>query len=135
MPPLTNPPARPRSAVLDTRHVERAAAMIVELGDDLDRHLEDETRPSERMRLLREATNRITRTANDAVQAYRRARRALDAELRRPSADVDAVNRLGERLTAARDDVLAALDAANARYPHANSGAGDEPSRTDEHRA
>jgi len=119
MPPLTNPPARPRAAVLDTQHVERAAAMIVELGSDLDRRLAEESRPSERVRLLRETTNRITRTANDAVQAYRRARRSLDAELRRPSADVEAVTRLGERLTAARANVLTALEAANARYPQA----------------
>lgn len=129
MPPLTNPPARPRAAVLDTQHVERAAAMIVELGSDLDRRLQRETRPAERMRLLREATNRITRTANDAVQAYRRARRSLDAELRRPSADVEAMNRLGERLTTARADVLQALEAANARYPQADPAGIDQSAR------
>jgi hypothetical protein len=128
---LTNPPARPRAAALDTQHVERAAAMIVELGSDLDRRLAVETRPAERVRMLREATNRITRTANDAVQAYRRARRSLDAELRRPSADVIAVRRLGERLTAARDDVLTALDAANTRYQPADSANLEETSRTE----
>ena len=105
--------------------------MIVELGNDLDRRLEDETRPTERVRLLREATNRITRTANDAVQAYRRARRSLDAELRRPSADIEAVNRLGDRLTAARADVLKALEAANTRYPQAEALT-DEAGSTDQ---
>jgi hypothetical protein len=129
MPPLTNPPARPRAAVLDTQHVERAAVEIVELGSDLDRRLEDERRPTERVRLLRETTNRITRTANDAVQAYRRARRSLDAELRRPSADVEAVTRLGDRLATARAEVLQALEAANARYPQVDAVADDQPAR------
>jgi hypothetical protein len=118
---LSDPPGRPRAAILDISLVERAAPQITELGADLDRRLKRESRTPERLRLLREATNRITRTANDAIQAYRRARRSLDAELQRTNADVDGVRRLEERLTVARTDVLQALDAANGRYPWADS--------------
>jgi len=127
---LSDPPVRPRAAVIDITLVERAAPHITELGADLDRQLKREMRTTERLRLLREATNRITRTANDAVHAYRRARRALDAELQRTNADVEGVRRLGERLTAARTDVLRALEAANSRYPWADAGAPDEAAST-----
>jgi hypothetical protein len=124
---LSDPPGRPRAAVLDISLVEHAAPLITELGADLDRQLNRELRTTERLRLLREATNRITRTANDAVHAYRRARRSLDAELQRTNADVDGVRRLEERLTAARTNVLRALDAANSRYPWADSGSPTDP--------
>ena len=124
---LSDPPGRPRAAIIDITLVERAAPLITELGADLDRRLKRELRTSERLTLLREATNRITRTANDAVHAYRRARRSLDAELQRTNADVDAVRRLDDRLTTARADVLRALDAANGRYPWAETGAAPDP--------
>jgi hypothetical protein len=124
---LSDPPGRPRAAVLDISLVEHAAPLITELGADLDRQLHRELRTTERLRLLREATNRITRTANDAVHAYRRARRSLDAELQRTNADVDGVRRLEERLTTARANVLRALDEANSRYPWADSGPPADP--------
>jgi hypothetical protein len=97
--------------------VQHASRMIAELGLELDRQLADERRPAERLRMLRETTNRITRVANDAVQAYRRTSRALHAELERPDADHDVANALRAKLETGRRDVLNALEAAQARYP------------------
>jgi len=65
--------------------VQQASATILELGAALDAQLLKEQRPTERMRMLRETTNRIVRTANDAAQAYSRASRAITAELERPN--------------------------------------------------
>ena len=48
--------------------VQHASATILELGAALDAQLLKEQRPSERMRMLRETTNRIIRTANDATR-------------------------------------------------------------------
>ncbi len=117
---LPNHPRVPRTRATaierDLLLVQRASALIAELGDDLDQRLRNETRDSERMRCLREATNRITRTANDAIQAYRRARRSLDGESARDR-DSDATREALHRLSAARRDVLAALATAGTRYP------------------
>lgn len=98
----------------DILAVERASAVIVEMGAELDAQLAQEPRASEQLRLVREATNRITRTANDAIQAYRRARRAIDLR-ETPASAGDPGERLGE----ARDAMLSALDAAGRRYPWA----------------
>src|SRR5437868_15527240 len=65
--------------------VQQASATILELGAALDAQLLKEQRPTERMRMLRETTNRIARTANDAAQAHSRASRAITAELERPN--------------------------------------------------
>lgn len=100
----------------DLEVVEAASAAITDLGRELDRQLAQERRPSERMRMLREATNRITRTANDAVQAYRRASRAIRNELERADANVEAAERMRTRLDEARANVLRALSVANERY-------------------
>ncbi len=97
--------------------VQRTSRMIAEFGAELDRQLAKERRPAERLRMLRETTNRITRAANDAVHAYQRTSRALRAELERPDADHDAANAVRARLEAARRDVLEALETARARYP------------------
>jgi hypothetical protein len=100
----------------DLEVVEGASAAISDLGTALDRQLATERRPSERMRMLREATNRITRTANDAVHAYRRASRAIRNELERPDANVETVELMRARLDDARASVLQALAVANERY-------------------
>lgn len=105
----------------DLEVVEGAASTIADLGVELDRHLAREHRPAERMRMLREATNRITRTANDAVHAYRRASRAIKTELERPDASVETVELMRTRLDDARAKVLKALAIANERYPSAES--------------
>lgn len=118
--PLPNHPRVPRTRATaierDLLLVQRASVLIAELGDDLDRKLSAETRETERLRCLREATNRITRTANDAIQAYRRARRSLDVEAAKDR-DSGATREALDRLSAARRDVLAALEKAGSRYP------------------
>jgi hypothetical protein len=110
----------------DLSVVRYSGALIVDLDSELDRLLLSEQRPIERVRLLRETTNRITRAANDAVQAYRRASRAVRLELQRPDADVEAATATRARLDRARSDVLAALEVAKRRYPPA--GEMDRPS-------
>lgn len=67
--------------------------------------------------MLRETTNHITRAANDAIQAYQRANRAVTAELAKPHGDVLAAREMHSRLQRARRDVLRALDVARRRYP------------------
>ena len=73
--------------------------------------------------MLREATNRITRTANDAVHAYRRASRAIKTELERPDANVETAELMRTRLDEARARVLEALAVANERYPQVENDA------------
>lgn len=101
----------------DVELVQRTGPLIDELGTALDLRLRSEGRLSERMRLLRDTTNQITRATNDAIHAYRRVRRAIALDLESPRADTVALTALGHRLSAARADILAALDAANRRYP------------------
>lgn len=97
--------------------VQSASQTITELGAALDEQLLAERRPAERLRMLRETTNRIIRTANDAIQAYGRASRAVSSELERANTDPAAARRMRLLLDAARLDVLRALEAANRRYP------------------
>jgi chromosome segregation ATPase len=97
--------------------VQGASAAIADLGAELDRSLAREKRAAERLRMLRETTNRITRTANDAVHAYRRASRAIKTELERPDANVAAAEEMRRRLDEARAEVLRALEVAQERYP------------------
>lgn len=83
--------------------------------------------------MLREATNRITRTANDAVHAYRRASRAIKTELERPDANVETAELMRTRLDEARAKVLTALATANERYPQvAGDGIPATPSSASE---
>ncbi len=104
----------------DLRTLERATAHIDELNLALDRQLAAESIPGERMRLLREATNRITRAANDGIQAYRRAVRALRTEDDRAGGVTSEESRLmNEKLSAARQDLLRALEETSQRYPWA----------------
>lgn len=100
----------------DVALVERASGLIRELGVELDRRLQQESRPPHRMRMLRETTNRITRVANDAVQAYARANRTIRAELERPDGDADTAASMRLRLDTSRREVLAALASASERY-------------------
>ena len=102
--------------------IQRACQLIDDLGGELDRRLAAETRPAERMRMLRETTNRITRTANDAIQAYGRARRAVDVQIARTDDQADGALATLDRLRAARLDLLRALEHASHRYPPAPGG-------------
>jgi histone H3/H4 len=101
----------------DITTVQGAAALIDDLGADLDRNLQHELRPAERLRLLRETTNRITRVANDAIQAYQRASRAAASELTKPRGNVAAAMEARVILDAGRSEILRALTAAQRRYP------------------
>jgi hypothetical protein len=62
---------------------------------------------------------RITRTANDAIQAYRRTKRVLDASETGATGDGQGFAAMRERLSADRRALLAVLDKAAARYPEA----------------
>jgi hypothetical protein len=101
----------------DLAIVQRSSHLINDLGRDLDRRLLGERRTGERMQMLRETTNRITRVANDAVLAYQRTSRTLRDELARADGDRAAAARMRKRLEAARADVLHALEIAKRRYP------------------
>jgi hypothetical protein len=114
----------------DLQLVQRASATILELGAALDARLLNERRPAERLRMLRETTNRITRTANDAIQAYGRASRAVTAELQRPNTDPAAAQEMRQRLDAARTEVMAALQVASLRYPSADTATAIEGEET-----
>lgn len=96
--------------------VQRASAEIESLGVDLDRRLQTEARPSERLRMIRESTNQITRLANDAIHAYGRASRAVRAEEQRPDSDQLAAREMRTRLDEARAAMLAVLEVAGRRY-------------------
>jgi hypothetical protein len=101
---------------LDLQLIQGTPESIAEFTRTLDQRLAQEQRPEERMRMLREATNQITRRANDAIQAYRRARSSVDAELAMADGDWEHARRMSDDLDAARLDVLAALETANRRY-------------------
>jgi len=112
----TNATRRLSNRLDDLAMVERASGLISELGVELDRRLQDENRPAYRMRMLRETTNRITRIANDAVQAFSRANRTVRAELDREDGDVERAESMRIRLETSRREVLAVLAAASERY-------------------
>jgi hypothetical protein len=101
---------------LDLQLIQGTPESIAEFTRTLDLRLAAEQRPEERLRMLREATNQITRRANDAIQAYRRARSSVDAELAMADGDWEHARRMSDDLDAARLDVLAALETANLRY-------------------
>ena len=108
--------ARLARRTADLRVVQRTTSAIIEMNQSLDRQLATEQRPSERLRMLRETTNQITRAANDAIQAYRRARATVDAELQIPSGAHGHAERMRAELDAARDEVLGALRETSHRY-------------------
>jgi hypothetical protein len=122
------PRGRSRVGGYDLLVIQRAIALIDDLGSDLDRQLVAEPRPTERIRLLRETTNRITRTANDAVHAYARARRAINAQLARGdgSGNAEAALAMRAELHAARLELLHALEVAGRRYPWTDALGSDD---------
>ncbi|MGH2383803.1 MAG: hypothetical protein ACRDGB_01970, partial [Candidatus Limnocylindria bacterium] len=73
----------------------------------------------EQLRLLRQTTSQITRTANDAIQAYRRVTEGLRVESERSDTDPSEAARLSEALSDARSEMLSALEVASQRYPWA----------------
>jgi regulator of protease activity HflC (stomatin/prohibitin superfamily) len=99
--------------------MQRAILLIDDLGADLDRQVAAERSADERVRLLREATARITRAANDAIQAYRRGSRAVDAQLRSAKGAQEEALAMQASLQAARQHLLGALEVAGRRYPWA----------------
>ena len=103
----------------DLRVIQRATIRIEEVSAALDRELLAELRPDEQVRLLRQATSQITRAANDAIQAYRRVTEGLQAENQRGDTDPSEAARMSETLSAARAEMLEALEHASRRYPWA----------------
>jgi len=103
----------------DLRAIRRATTRIEELSAALDRQLLREKRPEEQLRLLRQTTSQITRTANDAIQAYRRVTEGLRVESERDDTDPSEAARLSESLSEARSEMLHALEVASQRYPWA----------------
>lgn len=121
----------------DVRTVQRAAAVIEDLNATLERRLTSEARASERLRMLRETTNQVTRAANDAIQAYRRARATLDAELEMPHGDLEGAREMRLVLDRARSDLLTALELTSRRYswaswPPSAAAAGDDAAQSSE---
>ncbi len=108
-----------RRSSADLRAIERATKRIEELSTILDRQLNDDPRPEEQLKHLRQATGQITRSANDGIQAYRRVSQALRAEGEHLDADETEVTRATQNLADARARMLAALETASQRYPWA----------------
>ena len=96
--PVRPPPTRLGRRVPYLQIVQRAPAAISDFNEALDRELAEERRPTERLRMLRETTNQITRTANDAIQAYRRAHAAVDAELEMPAGEWQYARQMSAQL-------------------------------------
>lgn len=78
------------------------------------------------MRLLREATYQITRTANDGIQAYRRVAETIRRELEMERGDRSGAEHMNAILQEARTDILTALDESSRRYPWAPPWRGGE---------
>ena len=120
-PDLPVPTTRLGRRTSDLRVLQRATAHIDDLNQTLDRQLAAERSEGERMRLLREATNQITRAANDGIQAYRRVTAAVKSEQARPDgAQADELARIQASLDAARQDLLDVLESTSRRYPWAS---------------
>lgn len=125
-------PIRPPNTRLGRREpdlllLQNAPETIAEYTRILDQRLANEQRPSERTRMLRETTNQITRTANDAIQAYHRARASVAAELEMENGDWAHAKRMSGQLEVARKDVLSALETARVRYPNQIDPEADAP--------
>jgi hypothetical protein len=115
------PLTRNRLAAYDLRVIQRATSLVRELDGELEAQLRHAAGAADRLRLLRETANQITRTANDAVHAYRRANRSVDTELGRDAANIQAATEVRGLLHAARRDLLAVLDSASRHYPSAEA--------------
>ena len=103
----------------DLRAIRHATTRIEELSAQLDLELARELRPEEQLRLLRQTTSQITRTANDAIQAYRRLTEGLRAESERGDTDQAEAVRTGQAIADARSEMLNAPEVASRRYPWA----------------
>jgi hypothetical protein len=101
--------------------IQQASALIEELGSTLDAQLGEQPRQSERLRLLREATNRITRAANDAIRAYGKGQRLVGSEMQRGDAHAADAAAMERKLRDARLELLRVLESASRRYPWANA--------------
>lgn len=110
----------------DLRVVQRATASIVDLNESFDRAMRNEPRPDERLRMLRETTNQITRAANDAIQAYRRTRAAVHAELQMAGGDREQARQMQLLLDGGRADILRVLELTSHRYPWADPWPSDD---------
>jgi len=110
----------------DVRVVQHATTSIVDLNQSFDRAMRAEPRPDERLRLLRETTNQITRAANDAIHAYRRAQAAVHAELQMPGGDRKQAQRMQLLLDGGRADILRVLEVTSRRYWWADPWPSDE---------
>ena len=110
----------------DLRVIRHATTRIEELSAQLDGELARELRPEEQLRLLRQTTSQITRTANDAIQAYRRLTEGLRAESERGDTDPAEAARTGQAIADARSEMLNALEVASRRYPWAKPWRPDE---------
>ena len=109
--------SRWRAIERDLRLLRSAALLIAQLGEELDQRLEAEVQPSERLRLVRETTVQITRTANDAIKGYRNTKQFLDTSVAGARGDGQEFTAIRTRLSTERRALLAALDRAAARYP------------------
>ena len=103
----------------DLRAIRHATTRIEELSAQLDGELAREMRPDEQLRLLRQTTSQITRTANDAIQAYRRLTEGLRVESERGDTDPAEATRTAKAIADARSEMLTALEVASRRYPWA----------------
>jgi len=110
----------------DLRAIRHATTRIEELSAQLDGELARELRPEEQLRLLRQTTSQITRTANDAIQAYRRLTEGLRAESERGDTDPAEATRTAQAISDARAEMLTALEVASRRYPWAKPWRPDE---------
>ncbi len=126
---VTRSQTRPGRRSTDVRVVQRATTSIVDLNESLDRAMRAEPRPDERLRMLRATTNQITRAANDAIQAYRRARAAVHAELQMPGGDRKQAQRMQLLLDGGRADILRVLEVTSRRYSWADPWPSHDGSR------
>lgn len=110
----------------DLRAIRHATTRIEELSAQLDGELARELRPEEQLRLLRQTTSQITRTANDAIQAYRRLTEGLRVESERGDTDPAEATRTAQAISDARGEMLNALEVASRRYPWAKPWRPDE---------
>ena len=110
----------------DLRAIRHATTRIEELSAQLDVELARELRPEEQLRLLRQTTSQITRTANDAIQAYRRLTEGLRVESERGDTDPAEATRTAQAVSDARGEMLNALEVASRRYPWAKPWRPDE---------
>jgi hypothetical protein len=115
----------------DLRTVQHVAARIEAFNATLDAQIAAATRPEERLLRLRDATNQITRAANDAIQAYRRVASSIRDELAAEHGAKGEAEKMQRDLQRARADMLRVLEVASRRYPWAAPWRPDEAEGTE----